>query len=277
MTYSTEKSSDGTIKIIFEKGHHCVIIPQKRGYTLCVSSQVGCALGCKFCYTAKMGFLANLTADEIVNQYEIAKEVLENQKDKDDNKNIRGFVFMGMGEPFMNSKAVYKACDILNQKFNFSYKRITISTSGLIKKMNEFIEFKKPMKLALSLHSPDSNIRKDIMPIAQHNSFDELIKTCNKYNETYKDPIMIEYLLIKGLTDSEEDLNKLLESNLSKGTYINLIPLNGEMELNNKIYIGPKLSEVVKWKEKIMNSGYKCFIRSTMGDDIDAACGMLKT
>ena len=277
MNYSLEKSSDGTIKIIFEKGHHCVIIPQKLGYTLCVSSQVGCALGCKFCYTAKMGFLANLTAQEIVDQYVVAKQVLEEERKEGDQKEIRGFVFMGMGEPFMNSKQVYEACDRLNQEFGFSYKKMTISTSGLIKEMRKFIVLKKPMKLALSLHSPNEVTRKSIMPIALHNQFEELIEVCNLYSKTYKDPIMIEYLMIKDLTDSNDDLDTLLNSGLDKGTYINLIPLNGEMDLNGKLYFSPEMQTVLKWKEKIMKNQYKCFIRSTMGEDIQAACGMLKS
>ena len=277
MIQDIETSLDGTIKIVFQKGHHCVIIPQKRGYTLCVSSQVGCSVGCKFCYTAKMGFLSQLSPQEIVEQYDVAQDILKKYNTDLEHKNpkITAFVFMGMGEPLLNSRAVYKACDILNAKYSFSYKKMTISTSGIVREMKAFIEFKKPMKLALSLHSPNEDIRKKIMPITYHNSLQELVNVSNEYTKVYKDPIMIEYLLIKGLTDSKEDLNALLQLGFLEHTYINLIPLNGEMQINEKIYTAPDKECVLYWKSQIIEHKYKCFIRSTLGEDINAACGML--
>jgi len=276
MKYSIEESTDGTLKLVFEKGHHCVIIPKKKGFTLCVSSQVGCTVGCKFCYTAKMGFLSHLSSDEIIEQYVSALNVLKDKYDELEHY-ITSFVFMGMGEPLLNTKNVYEACDKLNSEFGFSHKRITISTSGILPQMKKFLELNRKEKLALSLHSPHSDVREYIMPIAKRYSFEELIEFCNEYSNHYKDPIMIEYLMINGLTDRDKDLNTLLNCGLVKGTYINLIPLNGEMNIDSDVYLGSSEETILEWKEKIVNSGYKCFIRITMGEDIEAACGMLNS
>ncbi len=294
MNYSIEESLDGTLKIVFEKGHHCVIIPKKKGFTLCVSSQVGCAVGCKFCYTAKMGFLSHLSSDEIIEQYVVSLNLLKEKYGGELEYYITSFVFMGMGEPLLNTKNVYEACDRLNSEFRFSHKKITISTSGILPQMRKFIELNRKEKLALSLHSPHSDVREYIMPIAKRYSFGELIEFCNQYSNYYKDPIMIEYLMINGLTDRDKDLDTLLNCGLIKGTYINLIPLNGEMLIEgdvpnevryknesetevSRIYLGSSEETILKWKENIVSFGYKCFIRITMGEDIEAACGMLKS
>ncbi len=288
MNYSLEKSSDGTTKILFKGGFHAVLIPQKgKKTTICVSSQVGCAMNCQFCYTAKMGFVRNLSKEEILNQIFAALEILEvDSQNLRTNTNSKGniyihdkitaIVFMGMGEPLNNFNNVILSCQELNTNYGYPLKKITVSTSGIIHQMEKFLKLDTKMALALSLHSPFQEIRDKIMPLVKQFTIKELVKVCNNYNSKRKDKIMVEYIMMKDLTDREEDLEELINLGFSKMTNINLIPLNGTMDLENKTYGSSSLQRCVEFKEKLRENGYKCFIRHTRGEDIDAACGMLQ-
>lgn len=262
-----QKSKDGTIKIKFKEGHSTVLIPSKENrYTLCLSSQIGCPMKCKFCLSGKTKFKRNLTLEELKEQIQKAINLTPKKK-----FSFSSIVFMGMGEPLLNLKNTLKLCEWLNEKYKFSFAKITISTSGLIPKMKEIINYKYPIQLALSLHSTKQEIRNKLMPKLKNYSINNLIKICNEYNKKYKQKIMIEYIMIDKLTDTKEDLQNLINYKLEKYTNFNLIPLN---PTNNW---KPSTKETLEhFKKELRNAGYKCFIRTSTGQDIKAACGMLK-
>ena len=261
VTYKTKKSSDGTIKINFEEGYIAVIIPSKdEKFAVCVSCQIGCPVGCSFCYTGKTCLKKNLSSEEIFNQVLVAKEII--------GKNPSSIVFMGMGEPTLNLKNVLEAGEKIHKEFNLSYNKITISTSCL-KNLDSLIGVK--FNLALSLHSPFDKIRKSIVPIGI--SVKKIVKFANDYvyqgnNKKY---IMISYVLVKSLNDSEKDLKKLESLKWPKKTLFNIIELN-EIENNKR----PLQEVFLKFKDRLMKKGWKCFIRMSRGADIQASCGMLE-
>lgn len=281
MLSQVENSRDGTIKLHFKQGHHCVLIPQKKGYTLCLSSQIGCVMDCTFCLTAKMNFKKNLSSQEIIEQFEEALKIAQekNQDTLTSKKYPKEFltslVFMGMGEPFANYNNVVESIKILNSKHAYPFKKITVSTSGYTHKMKKFIEEPFQSHLALSFHSPFQEIRDKLMPSLSSFKIKDLVEISNMYTKKRKDPIMIEYIMIDQLTNRDEDLKELIELGFEEGTYFNLIPLNGTMELEGKNYYKSDLESCEKFKTSLIDAGYKCFIRYTMGDDIEAACGML--
>lgn len=279
-----EKSNDGTIKFIFNNSFHAVLIQNRTKNTLCISSQVGCAMNCQFCLTAKLGFERNLTVEEIVLQFETALKYLTNDEITSKNKKgiyyahdfITSIVFMGMGEPFNNYNNLIQSIDALHEEYFYSYKKITVSTSGIIPKMKEFIKQENKIQLAVSLHSPFQEIRDKLMPNLKQYPILDLVNACNLYckkNKHHK--IMIEYIMIEGLTDREEDLNELLKLGFEKMTNFNLIPLNGELILEGKTYNCSSIKKCELFKEKLIQSGFKCLIRHNRGNDIEAACGML--
>jgi len=260
--YNYQKSSDGTVKLTFSEGYVVVIIPSKDDKnTVCVSCQIGCPVGCKICRSGKIKFERNLTSEEIFSQVLTAREII--------GKSPTSIVFMGIGEPSLNLKNVLEAGEKMHKEFNLSYNKITISTSCLTNLGNlKNCQF----NLALSLHSPFDKKRKEIIPTGC--SVREIVKFAKDYvslgnNKKY---IMIEYALIKGVNDSEKDLQKLVGLNWPERTLFNLLEFN---ELDNL-----KKSEFVNllhFKDVLMKKGWKCFIRSSMGRDIESACGMLST
>jgi len=277
----SEKSCDGTVKFNFDN-YSAVLIPiSENKQTLCISSQVGCPMKCKFCLSGKVKFQKNLTLNELKEQITSAINYLkindlktkQNTKGKNKLSNyITSVVFMGMGEPLLNLNNVLKLCEYLNCEYGYSFAKITISTSGIIPKMKEIIDYKYPVQMALSLHSPRQNVRDMLMPNLKQYPIIELMKVCRDYNNKYKQKIMIEYLMINEVTDTDEDLEKLIDFNLEPYTNFNLIPMNKIKGIN----YSPSSSERVEYfKERLRTKGYKCFVRKKMGDDISAACGML--
>lgn len=262
MEYKTQKSSDGTIKIVFNEGYIAVIIPTKEDkFAVCVSCQVGCAVGCKFCYSGKLGFRRNLSEEEIINQVRVAKELI--------GYDPTSIIFMGMGEPLLNLENVLLAGEKIHDKFRVSYNRITISTSCL-KNLNKLEKMK--FNLALSVHSTFDKTRKKIMPLSVPIS--KVVKLANNYilrgnNKKY---VMIEYALIDGVNDSEKDLKKLISLKWPKRSLFNLIEFNDIGEFK-----GSSMERLEYFKKSIMEKGWKCFIRLSRGRDIDASCGMLST
>ena len=260
MNYILEKSKEGIIKINFKEGYSSIIIPSKdEKFSVCVSCQIGCPLSCKFCHTGSVKFKRNLSSQEILEQIQTAKEIIK--------KNPTSVVFMGMGEPLLNLKEVLKAAEEIHNKFSISYNRITISTSCLknIDKLKDI-----PFSVAISLHSPFDKIRKKLMPKSiPIRDIIQFVKNYSK-NKSKKKYIMIEYSLIKGINDSDEDLKQLLKLKWPKNTLFNLIEFN---HCNN--FIPSEIERVHKFKLAIISAGYKCFIRMSRGKDIKAACGML--
>lgn len=265
-----QTSEDGTIKYLIEYlDGNCVEtvlmrFDNRANLTACVSSQVGCAVNCAFCATAKRGFIRNLTAAEIIEQ------VLTIQRDT--GLKVTNVVFMGQGEPLLNLDNVLEALKIFNEAFQIGARRITISTSGIIPKINELAELDMQSTLALSLHAPISEVRKQIMPIENKYPLNELKKALKNYTDKTGRRITIEYLLIKDFTDTVEIAKETANFLKDIKCNINLIPYN-PIEKNS--FEKPSNNAVMKFKYILEHSGKKVTIRLERGADIDAACGQL--
>lgn len=260
---------DGTRKFLWQlrDGYkiESVIIYQNGRITFCISSQVGCALDCKFCATGKMGILRNLTSGEITEQ------VLQMQSIIDQKPN--NIVFMGMGEPMLNYISVIKAAEILSdpEGIGLGTKKITISTSGVIPGIKKFTEEKQPFSLAISLNSIDDKIREKIMPISKKYPIDQLIEAAREYTEKSKRLITFEYVLIDKYNSSLNDAKKLIQLTHRLPCKINVIPCNS----NEKEYLPPSYEKVKKFEDYINKRSRRITIRQRKGWEIQAACGQL--
>ena len=266
-----KSKNENTIKYLFETNDHKLIesvsMIDSGRHTLCISSQIGCSVDCDFCATGKMGIIRNLNCGEIIQQL-ISISAERKQK-------ITNIVFMGMGEPFLNYANVIKACKIINDPsgFNLSSKRITISTSGILPIMKQFILEKHKYKLAISLNASNNSDRDKLIPINKKWPIEDILDTIKDYKYQKYRPIMFEYVLINGVNDSIENAIEL--SNLLKKIHckINIIPYN-ETEKNYK-----RSKNIEKFVTKLneIKSNYRVLIRWSKGQDIDAACGQLAT
>jgi len=266
---------DKTIKFLLEtednKHIEMVIMRHLAGRnTLCVSSQIGCGVGCTFCATGKMGLTRNLSAFEIIEQVLIADRLL-----KDDDERINNVVFMGMGEPLLNYDNVQKAIEAFcyYEKLDLSVRHVTISTSGIITGIKKLLQAEYKVNLAISLHAPTEELRTKIMPINSTFTLEELIKYCKKYIGKTNRRIFFEYILIEDVNDREEDainLSKLLKN---INCHVNLIPYN-PAGLKD-IYKRSPQRNISKFQDILYANGISQSIRQTLGDDIDAACGQL--
>ena len=266
-------SSDGTEKFLFalEDDHRIesVLIPEEERLTLCISTQVGCGMGCTFCLTGKGGLIRNLKSSEIINQF------LTIQKNLPRDKWITNIVFMGMGEPLANYKNTIKAIEILTHPHGiaFSARKITLSTSGLIPQIKRLGESGLNINLAISLNASADEQRCMIMPINNRYPLPKLLDACKKYPLKKRRMLSFEYVLIKGLNDSPEDalrVTKLLRGIRCK---INLLPFN---EFPGSQYKKPSEESVLKFQEVLLNHHFSVFIRKSRGADILAACGQLR-
>ena len=269
-------SSDGTIKWLIELKDknlvETVYIPSDTHATLCISSQVGCTLNCKFCHTGIQPLVKNLSSNEILNQILIAKDELN---DWDEQKKINNIVYMGMGEPFYNYDNIKKSIEVLKDEngLNFSNKKITVSTSGIspnIKKAADEIG----TYLALSLHASNDEIRNSIMPINKKYNIQDVIDHCNAYTKKNGEKIFIEYVLLKDVNDSEKcakELSKIMSKFPSK---LNLIQFNPWPGVK---YLPSTEQQTSKFIEIIKNNGHVVTLRKSRGKDILGACGQLKT
>ena len=263
-------SQDGTIKYLVQyPDGNCVEtvlmrFDNRANLTACVSSQVGCAVNCSFCATGKRGFIRNLTASEIVEQ------VLTIQRDT--GLKVTNVVFMGQGEPLLNLDNVLVALKIFNEDFQIGARRITISTSGIIPQINKLAELNMQSTLALSLHAPFSETRKQIMPIENKYPLPELKNALKNYTDKTGRRITIEYLVIKDLTDTLEMAKQTAIFLRDLKCNINLIPYN---PIDKNDFQKPSNNAVMKFKYILEHSGKKVTIRLERGADIDAACGQL--
>ena len=270
-----EVSQDGTIKYGFllsdGKMIESVLIPEGGRNTLCVSSQVGCAMDCKFCLTGTMGFVRNLTPAEIVNQ---VCGVLKDMKDRGDEQ-INNLVFMGMGEPLANFENLITSLEILmdDQGLNFSERRTTVSTCGIAPKIIELGERIK-VNLAVSLHATDNETRNLLMPVNKTYPIEVLLDACRAFPLPKRKRIMFEYILIKGLNDSDENAYKLADILRGIPCKINLLPCNEAPALP---YKRPSSQRVEKFQQILWDADYTVILRSSRGSDISAACGQLAT
>ncbi|MBC2695456.1 MAG: 23S rRNA (adenine(2503)-C(2))-methyltransferase RlmN [Desulfobacteraceae bacterium] len=267
-----ERSQDGSEKYLFrlEDGNHIesVLIPEKDHYTLCISSQVGCAQGCKFCLTAKGGFMRNLSKSEIVAQ---VRDIL---KDQISSKRITNIVFMGMGEPLANFQNVIKAIHTITEAdfgLGFSSRRVTVSTAGLISKLSSLGNETK-INLAVSLNATNNKTRDFLMPVNKKYPIEELLDACRRYNLRPGSKITFEYILIKGINDSAENASRLAELLKDMRSKINLIPFN---EHEGSDFRRPEESVISNFKEILVGKGCTTMVRRSKGQDISAACGQL--
>ena len=242
-----------------------VVMEEKKRVTLCVSTQVGCAVDCKFCATAKMGFIKNLTAGEIVDQYLLILNSI--------NKRITNVVFMGMGEPFLNYQQVIKAANLLNHKegINLSAKRITISTVGIIPKIIRYTQEGHKYKLAISLNGSSQDQRLKIMPISKTHSMDALIKSAWDYYHISKKLITLEYVLLSGVNDDIVDADRLMNLIGNLPCKLNLIPYN---EIDGPFYRSSE-EKIERFLNRLKRANFTVTIRWSKGTDISGGCGQL--
>ena len=264
-------SSDGTIKYLIEyPDGECVEtvlmrFDNRANLTACVSSQVGCAVNCSFCATGKRGFIRNLTYQEIIEQ------VLTIQRDT--GLKVTNIVFMGQGEPLLNLDNVLKALEIFNDDFQIGARRITISTSGIIPKIEERAKLELQSTLALSLHAPNHKLRAELMPIENKYNIDELKKALLNYIDKTGRRITIEYILIHNFNDTIECAKELAHYLKDIKCNINLIPYNSVDETK---YKKSSNNDIMRFKYLLEHSGKKVTVRLERGADIDAACGQLR-
>ncbi len=266
-------AQDGTIKYLWElaDGNNIesvyIPFPRDNRYSVCISTQVGCAMGCKFCATALMGLNRNLTAAEIVDQVLKIKMDVEND--------ISNVVFMGMGEPLDNIEQVLRAVEILNDNkgMNIGARKITISTSGVVPGIRRLAVYDKQIGLAVSLNAPNNRLRDKMMPINKKYPLSKLISAVKEYINKTKRRVTFEYVLVKGVNDSlrcAEQLSGLLSGILC---HVNLIPVNPVPELKIE---RPSLAKIKKFKNILLNSGINATVRKERGTGIKAACGQLR-
>ena len=241
--------------------------------TLCISSQVGCAIGCPFCHTATQGLTRHLTTAEIVGQYLTVSSWMRENVDKD--YQISNIVFMGQGEPLHNFENVKKACYLLTDPLGIalSKHKVTISTSGLVPKIKQWEEL-PDVNVAISLHAIRNNLRSELMPINKRYQVDGLLEALKTIPVKNSRRIMYEYLLIKDLNDTQEDIDGLIENRPKKESKINIIPFNEYPESKFK---RPSDEHIEWFQRSLQAAGLTCTVRETKGDDILAACGQLKT
>ncbi|MSP11012.1 MAG: 23S rRNA (adenine(2503)-C(2))-methyltransferase RlmN [Pelagibacteraceae bacterium] len=273
---NTQVSTDGTIKwliqLLDKNEVECVYIPEKTRATLCISSQVGCTLNCRFCHTGTQRLVKNLHFSEIVNQVMIAKEQLN---DWDEQKKISNIVLMGMGEPFYNYENVKFAVEILKDKLGLSYgsKKITVSTAGIANKIPDAAR-EIGTYLALSLHAPNDEIRELIMPINKKFKIKDLVEQCKYYSSIVKEKITLEYVMLRGINDSLECAKQLAKLMAQFPCKVNLIEFNRWPGVQ---YLPTERKDMEKFAKIIEDAGYIATIRRSRGQDIFGACGQLRT
>jgi len=285
-------SADGTRKWLFDvgpgsgaandeawrNGIETVFIPEDDRGTLCVSSQVGCALECTFCSTGRQGFNRNLTVAEIIGQLWVAQHGLKTEPNRTTGeiaeRPVSNVVMMGMGEPLANFENVVTALGIMldDHAYGLSRRRVTVSTSGLVPAMDRLAE-RCPVALAVSLHAPNDALRDQIVPINKKYPLHELMAACRRYLEhAPRDFITFEYVMLAGVNDAPEHARQLIELTRDVPCKFNLIPFN---PFPDSGYEKPRAEAMRVFREILQDAGYVVTTRKTRGDDIDAACGQL--
>ena len=273
LSLSNQSTSDGTVKFLFktESNQYIESVSMLEGdrHTICLSSQVGCNVDCDFCATGKMGFQQNLSTGEILDQLLFIKNQIKIP--------ITNIVFMGMGEPFLNYKNVIQASNIMNDKnaFNIGARRITISTAGILPKINQFINEKIKYNLAISLNASNDSTRDKLMPINKKWPIKDLINAARDYNQSHRMKITFEYVLIDSINDSIEDANRLGVLLKNTDCKLNIIPFN---EIGSE-YKRPSNNTIENFVKALhqRQQGFRILVRWSKGTDINAGCGQLAT
>ncbi len=266
-------ASDGTRKLLLGlsdgQAVESVLIPERDHHTLCVSTQVGCAMGCAFCMTAKSGLARNLTTAEILGQVIWAKNNTPLTLP------LKNLVFMGMGEPLANYTNLVRAIRILSDSdagMQFASRRITVSTSGIVPKILELARDTK-VRLAVSLNAVDDRTRSQLMPVNTTYPIADLLRACKEFAKTRKDRITVEYVLIKGINDSKADAKELARLVSCFPAKINLIPYNPH---EGSDFARPENKRVEEFRNILLQKNFTVIVRWSKGADIKAACGQLR-
>lgn len=267
-------SKDGqTVKILFQLPDQntieSVLMTYNKRRSLCISTQVGCAMGCTFCATGQMGFLRHLTSGEIVEQVMFFARYLSESRQK-----LTNIVVMGMGEPFHNYEATLEAIDRLNDQrgFNFGARRFTISTVGIIPMIKKFALENRQINLAVSLHTADNNLRSELLPVNRKYPLHELLDVCRFYVSTTKRRISFEWALIDGVNDDLQQADQLAASISGLLCHVNLILLNPTSKYHHK---PSNEKKAAAFRDYLIQKGIPCSIRLRRGIEIRAGCGQL--
>lgn len=275
-------SKDGTEKFLFrlEDGNYieCVLMRYrgdmaKQRNTLCISSQVGCAMGCTFCATGQGGFVRNLTVGEILSQvYEVNHQLMQ----EGDALAVGNVVLMGMGEPLLNLDNVLKAIALLNdpQGQEIGIRRMTLSTCGIVPQLNTLAEKNLDIVLAVSLHAPNNTLRSNVMPINDRYPLEQLMEACRYYQKQTKNRISFEYALIAGFNDQPEHVRQLKQLLNGLDCHLNIIPVNPVA--NTAQFHRPDRKQVAAFVKALQQAGLNASVREEKGTDIDGACGQLR-
>ena len=273
-----QDSSDGTIKFVMGLSGgqevETVWIPEKDRRTLCVSSQVGCALDCSFCSTAQQGFNRNLTVAEIIGQVWRVGQIIGSYGDTGD-KPVTNVVMMGMGEPLLNLNNVVPAMELMMEDYGFglSKRRVTLSTSGVVPAL-DLLRDKIDVALAISLHAPNNELRNELVPVNRKYPMEEFLAASRRYvaNSKANDKVTVEYVMLEGINDSMEQAHELAQALKDTPSKINLIPFN---PYPGSPYKRSSNSRIDRFNKVLQEYGFTVIVRKTRGDDIDAACGQL--
>lgn len=264
---------DGTRKFLFAlRDGNCVegvLMKYKHGYSLCISTQVGCNMGCAFCASTLEGKVRDLTAAEMLGQVHAANSVIE------DGEHVHNIVMMGAGEPLDNYDNAIRFIKLVSHAdgLNIGVRHISLSTCGLISKIDQLAEEDLPVTLSLSLHAPNDQIRRELMPIARRYTIEETINACRRYVEKTGRRVIFEYALIKNVNSSIQHARELSSRLHGFQCHVNLIPLNSVKERN---LLGVTEKEVKAFLDELTANNISATRRREMGDDIDGACGQLR-
>lgn len=262
---------DGTVKYLYKlydgEFIESVVMKYEHGYTVCISTQIGCRMGCKFCASGIGGLIRSLTASEMLAQVIMAG--------KDNGVRISNVVMMGMGEPLDNFENSVRFLELVssNDGLNIGLRHISLSTSGVVKGIDRLAEYNLPITLSVSLHAPTDEIRDTIMPVNKKWKIKDLLNSLKRYQKVTTRRISFEYALIEGVNDSEFCAKKLAEITKGIMCHINLIPANPVKENDFK---KPDRTAVIKFQKCLTNYGLTATIRRTLGADINASCGQLR-
>jgi len=268
-----EQAKDGTKKFLFQLDDgnrvESVLIPDKARLTLCLSTQVGCAFGCRFCLTGKLGWKRDLTTSEILNQILAVKKTLPEKA------SITNIVLMGMGEPLANYENTLKALALMvhPDAFKFSSRRITLSTVGLLPQLEQLSKEKISFCLAISLNASDEETRSYLMPVNRRYPLNKILRLCKNFPLRPRSRITFEYVLVEGINDSPQDAKRLMGILRGIPSKVNLIPLN---EAPGIPFRKPSDEAVKRFQEILMEAGLTAIVRTSKGREISAACGQLQ-
>lgn len=258
---------DNTVKYLYGLSDgekvETVVMEYKHGNSICISTQVGCKMQCKFCASTKAGFVRNLLPGEMLQQIYTSE--------RDSGRRINHVVLMGIGEPLDNYDNVVKFLRILSEKEDMSLRHVSVSTCGLVNRIYELADLKLGITLSVSLHAPTNKLRSSVMPVNDRYPIEELMKACRYYFDTTGRRISYEFALIDGVNDNRESADALIKLLRGQNCHVNLIPVN---EIKEGIF--RRSESVEKFKQMLIDGGLNATVRRTLGADISAACGQLR-